>query len=451
MIDPDLLVALRAVVERDPRAGLLWLLYADLLASGKRRPEAIAALRTAQIDAGVADRAKRRLVPLLREEGQLAEALILAEDLLAKDPNDAAMRAELARVVRARGGEDEATGIESAPPILPADSAQSAPPTPVRDSSSESDRAPEAAAVGETLDPEDWASQFDWSGLVTTFADVAGLDEVKRQIRLKIIAPFQNPEIYRSFGRSGGGGILLYGPPGCGKTFIARAVAGECKARFVSVGIHEIVDKYWGESEKLLHALFAEARRQTPTVLFFDEFDALGGARGRVESHFWKTLVDQLLQEMDGVSGRNDGVLLFAATNMPWNVDSAFRRPGRFDRVLFVPPPDEAARESILRNALAKVPGKDKLDVRKVLKSTNLFTGADMRALAERASERALEASLMGGKLEPVTTADLLNALRAMRSTAEEWLASAKNHVRYANESGQYDELAEYLRAHKRL
>src|SRR5690606_27022538 len=108
------------------------------------------------------------------------------------------------------------------------------------------------------LDADEWAKQFDWDGLVTTFADVAGLEEVKRQVRLKIVAPFKDPALYRAFGRSGGGGILMYGPPGCGKTFLARAVAGECKARFVAVGIHEIVDKFFGESEKLVHALFEE-------------------------------------------------------------------------------------------------------------------------------------------------------------------------------------------------
>ncbi|MCC6784729.1 MAG: ATP-binding protein [Planctomycetes bacterium] len=456
MNDDDILSALEAALEREPRAAPLWLLYGELAARAGRTDEALAALRTAHEDAACRERAARRIVPLLRAKGQLAEALIRIEALLAQSQSDGALHAEHARVLRARGADEEAAraaararalGVDPEAEAVPAGrSADSAPkPDPVPP-------APAAAAsVNESTEPADWAQQFDWSGLVTTFADVAGLDDVKRQIRLKIIAPFQDPAVFRAFGRSGGGGILLYGPPGCGKTFIARAVAGECKARFVAVGIHEIVDKFWGESEKLVHALFEDARRRAPTVLFFDEFDALGGGRGRVESQFWKTLVDQLLQEMDGVQGKNEGVLLFAATNMPWNVDAAFRRPGRFDRVLFVPPPDESARLGILRARASKLPGGDKLDLAKVVKATPLFTGADLVALCDRAAERALEESLAGGKVQPVTTKDLLEAAKAMRSSAEEWLATARNHARYANESGQYDELAEFLKRHKRL
>src|SRR5690606_5183578 len=198
------------------------------------------------------------------------------------------------------------------------------------------------------------------------------------------------------------------------------------------------------------HALFEQARRHTPTVLFFDEFDALGGGRGRVDSHFWKTLIDQLLQEMDGVGGGNDGVLLFAATNMPWSVDAAFRRPGRFDRVLFVPPPDEAAREAIVARRARKLPGGERIDARKIARATPLFTGADLVSLCERASDGALEQSMQSGKVVAVTTADLLGEAKRMRSSAEEWLATARNHARYANDSGQYDELVEFLRRAKR-
>ncbi|MFO1052305.1 MAG: ATP-binding protein [Planctomycetota bacterium] len=451
MNDSDVLDALRAVLDRDGGPAPLWLLCGELCTAAGAGADAVAALRKALDHEATRARAERRIVPALRQARQLAEALIRIEDLIALHPTDGELHVEHARVLRARGSTEEAERAEvRARECGKATSLDEAAPAPAAKSADE-DREVAAAGVEDQLDPKDWASQFDWSGIVTTFQDVAGLEAVKRQIRLKIIAPFENPEVYRAFGRSGGGGILLYGPPGCGKTFIARAVAGECRARFVAVGIHEIVDKYWGESEKLVHSLFEEARRQAPTVLFFDEFDALGGGRGRAESQFWKTLVDQLLQEMDGVSRRNEGVLLFAATNMPWNVDPAFRRPGRFDRVLFVPPPDEAAREAILTRAIAKLPGGAKVDVRKLVKPTALMTGADLVALVERAAEKALEASLQTKRIHQVDTADLLDACKQSRGTAEEWIATARNYVRYANEGGQYDELAEFLRSIKRL
>jgi AAA+ superfamily predicted ATPase len=447
MNDPDVLDALRHALDREPRAAPLWLLYGDLLAAAGRHGDALAALRMAVDDEACRTRAARRMVPLLRATGQLAEALIRVEALLERQPDDAGLHAEHAAILAERGDVDGAAAARDRAAAGAVGEEPDAPRAADRPPRGEPEPIP---VTPEALDADDWAKQFDWDGLVTTFDDVAGLDDVKRQIRLKIVAPFQQPEVYRAFGKSGGGGILMYGPPGCGKTFLARAVAGECRARFVAVGIHEIVDKYFGESEKLVHALFEEARRQAPTVLFFDEFDALGGGRGRIESHFWKTLVDQILQEMDGVQGRNEGVLLLAATNMPWNVDAAFRRPGRFDRVLFVPPPDEAARAAIVARRAAKLPGGAKIDAKKIARVSPLFTGADLVALCERASEHALEQSMTTGRVHDVTTADLLAAAKAMRSSAEEWIGTARSYARYANEGGQYDELAEFLRRAKK-
>ncbi|MBK9385929.1 MAG: ATP-binding protein [Planctomycetes bacterium] len=300
------------------------------------------------------------------------------------------------------------------------------------------------------MDDAEWAAQFDWGDLRVTFKDVAGLDDVKRQVNLRIIAPFKQPEVYQAFGRKGGGGILLYGPPGCGKTYLARAVAGELGARFVSVSIHDVLDKYWGESQRLIHALFEQARRNAPTVLFFDEFDALGSTRGREEQQYWKTLVDQLLQEMDGVGGRNRDVLMVAATNVPWNVDSAFRRPGRFDRVLLVTPPDKSARTAMLEQNLRTLPGGEALDVRGAVEKTELYSGADLVELANRTTERALERSLESGQIHRVEPKDLERAIASTRASTLEWLAMARNYARYSNEGGQYDELVEYLKRVKK-
>jgi SpoVK/Ycf46/Vps4 family AAA+-type ATPase len=451
MNDHSLIDALQQALAKDPGNGPLWLHYGGLLAGAERAADAAVALRKAADLGQPAGAVLRLLMPALRATGQLAEALVRAEQHLA-GADDPVIRLELARVLLARGARAEAVTHYRAAraadpalqdPTLDAAAADAATvPTPNAPAAAEVAAAPASDA--------DWAAQFDWGDLRVTFADVAGLEPVKEQIRLRILAPFQNPEVYRAFGRKAGGGILLYGPPGCGKTFVARATAGECGARFVSVGIHDVIDKYWGESEKLVHALFEDARRHAPTVLFFDEFDALGTHRGRGESQFWKTLVNQFLQEMDGVKARNEGVLVFAATNVPWNVDTAFRRPGRFDRVLFVPPPDEPARAEMLRRCLAALPGGPQLEVQGVMRATELFTGADLKALCERAAERALSQSLATGKVHAVTLADLERERKQMQSSALEWLTTARNYARYANEGGAYDDLVAFLKQHKR-
>ncbi len=444
MTDATVLNALAQALERDPRNGALWIHYAELLVAAGRAEDAASALRTAAELSATRKQALGKLVPLLREQGKLAEALIRAEAALelGHDPQ-LAREIELIQALRGAPSEAPPATQPSSPPRAPAA-------TPRPKAAPPSEELAPAEIAPEPLADDEWASQFDWGDLRLTFADVAGLDDIKRQISLRIIAPFKQPGVFEAFGRKGGGGILLYGPPGCGKTYIARATAGELGARFVSVSIHDVVDKYWGESEKLIHALFEHARRSAPTVLFFDEFDALASTRGRESAQFFKTLVDQLLQEMDGVKARNRDVLLLAATNVPWNVDSAFRRPGRFDRVLLVTPPDKAARESMLAERLRALPGGEALDVRGAVEKTELYSGADLVALAERAGERALERSLASGKVHRVEPKDLERALAQSRASTLEWIATARNFARYANEGGQYDELVDYLKRIKK-
>jgi transitional endoplasmic reticulum ATPase len=219
------------------------------------------------------------------------------------------------------------------------------------------------------------------------FSDVGGLDELKEEIRMKIIVPFQRPDLFRQYGKRIGGGVLTYGPPGCGKTMLARATAGECEAVFMNVTIDSILDMYYGESERKLAEVFQTARSRTPAVLFFDEVEAIGASRQQIRHSPGKSLVNQLLAEMDGVSSKNDNVLIMAATNAPWHVDAALRRPGRFDRVLFVPPPDEAARLEILRLGLRDRPvGKD-VSIGDLARKTAEYSGADLAEVIERATE----------------------------------------------------------------
>jgi SpoVK/Ycf46/Vps4 family AAA+-type ATPase len=280
------------------------------------------------------------------------------------------------------------------------------------------------------------------------FDDVGGMDAVKEEIRMKIILPLKQPELFKAYGKKSGGGILLYGPPGCGKTFLARATAGEVKAGFLSVGINEVLDMWIGQSEKNLHALFEQARSHTPCVLFFDEVDALGANRTDMLKSGGRQLINQFLSELDGVQTTNEGVLVLAATNAPWHLDSAFRRPGRFDRILFVPPPDLPARASILRLLLKGKP-VDGLDFEAVAKKTEGYSGADLKAVVDLAVESLLRDAMKSGKIRPVGTRELVDATKQHRATTRDWFESARNYALYANQSGLYDDVLEYLKLKK--
>ncbi len=281
-----------------------------------------------------------------------------------------------------------------------------------------------------------------------TFADVGGLEDIKQQIRKRIILPFQKPSLFERFRKKAGGGILLYGPPGCGKTLLARATAGECGATFYNVAISDVLDMYIGESERKLHALFEKARQRTPAVLFFDELEALASKRQYSREGTSAKLVSQFLTEMDGFAQANTGVLMLGATNVPWAIDPAFRRPGRFDRVLFVPPPDAPAREEILGLLLQERPREPELDLGFLVKHTQGFSGADLGNVVDTASDAAIERSLAQGAESPITAADLKAALQEVKPTALEWLTTARNYARYANEAGQYDEVLAFLQKH---
>ena len=299
------------------------------------------------------------------------------------------------------------------------------------------------------LPDEDEAAQFGPRPVLpdqqATFADVGGLADVKEAIHRTIILPFQRPDLYERYGRRAGGGVLLYGPPGCGKTLLARATAGECGLPFFNVRIEDVLDPYIGVSEGNLHAAFEAARANAPCVLFLDELDAVAYARRKQQGGGARALVDQLLQELDAIGSDNRQVLVLAATNAPWDVDDALKRPGRFDRLVFVPPPDLPARERILELHLADPPTADGLDVAAYAPRTPLFSGADLRHLAERAVDSAIDETLAGGGDVPVSPTHLDAALSALAPTTLDWLATARNYVEFANESGRYDDVLAYL------
>lgn len=280
------------------------------------------------------------------------------------------------------------------------------------------------------------------------FADVGGMQKLKNEISLKIIQPLKNPELYKAFGKKIGGGILMYGPPGCGKTFLAKATAGEIDAKFITLGLHDILDMWMGNSEKNLHEVFQAARKNTPCVLFIDEVDALGASRTDMRQSAMRQIINQFLAELDGVKDSNEGVLILAATNAPWSVDSAFRRPGRFDRVIFVAPPDEESRKEILDSLIKEKPS-EKIDTKDIAKLTPGYSGADLKALIDIAVESKLEESLAKGSLQPVTQKDITKAIKVHKPTTAEWFSTARNYALYANETGLYDDILQYLNIKK--
>lgn len=277
------------------------------------------------------------------------------------------------------------------------------------------------------------------------FADVGGMEALKEEIRLKIIYPLTHADMYRAYGKSSGGGILLYGPPGCGKTHLARATAGEVKAGFISVGIHDVLDMWIGNSERNLHSLFEQARRNAPCVLFFDEVDALGASRSDMKSSAGRHLINQFLAELDGVKASNEGVLILGATNAPWHLDTAFRRPGRFDRVLFVPPPDLEGRAAVLRLLLKGKPVED-VDFEGVARKCEGYSGADLKAVVDLAIEGKLREAMKSGVPSPLRTRDLTSASSAQKPTTREWFGTARNYALYSNQGGLYDDILKYLK-----
>ena len=279
--------------------------------------------------------------------------------------------------------------------------------------------------------------------------DVGGMTEVKKRLQASFLAPLRNPELRNLYKKSLRGGLLLYGPPGCGKTFLARAVAGELDARFLSVSLADVLDMFIGNSEKNIKELFEVARASAPCVLFLDELDAIGQKRTMTRNSGMRTTVNQLLTELDGVGSENEGVYVLAATNHPWDVDPALRRPGRLDRTLLVLPPDQSAREAILKYHLRGRPVEN-IDVRKIAKRTAGFSGADLAHVCDTASELALMDSATSGDIRMIGMADLERALAEVKPSIGPWLETARNVALFANQSGEYDELAKYLRRHGR-
>jgi len=311
---------------------------------------------------------------------------------------------------------------------------------------------PPRYAAGDTPEPVtgDADRAFDLEQSTVRLADVGGMQDVKKRLELAFLAPMRNPDLRRMYGKSLRGGLLLYGPPGCGKTFLARAVAGELGAHFITLSIVDVLNMWIGNSERNLHEIFEAARRNTPCVVFLDEIDALGHKRSQMTSSAMRTLVNQLLAELDGMDGDNEGVFVLAATNAPWDVDAALRRPGRLDRMVLVLPPDAPAREAILRYHLRDRPIAN-IDLKRTVAATDDYSGADLAHLCETAAEYAMHDAITTGEIRMIEQRDLDRARAEVRPSTQAWLSASRNVALYANESGIYDELAAYLKKRRLL
>lgn len=288
------------------------------------------------------------------------------------------------------------------------------------------------------------------SGCLVTFEDVGGLEKLKETIKLRIIKPFINPEIFNMFRKKIGGGILLFGPPGCGKTFIAKATAGECEASFMPIHITDILSPYLGESSQNIKHIFNTARAKKPCVIFIDEIDTIGYNRSKLTSEHLRPIIDQLLSEIDGVENDSDKLLIIGATNMPWDVDSALKRPGRFDKIVFIPPPDKEAREIIFKLKMQDRPA-DNIDYAYLAKNTELYSGADIENVVELATENVISEIIKTGTERKINMNDLLIAIQETKPSTIEWFKTIRNYIKYANQSKIYDDVEKYLKNHKKL
>ncbi|MFZ5830178.1 MAG: AAA family ATPase [Planctomycetota bacterium] len=439
--------ALRAALSVSPENVPLRKHLADTLARLGRHQEAETEYREALARAPGADELKVGLAQCFFAQGKDSHAMVIVEEMVRQDDTPAAAYLLHARLLLRAG--DIAFAVSEYKQAVRADASLRDPALEemlgIDQSDVESEVVDGRIRAGWEGDEAAGAPMIPIERPKISFSDVGGMDALKEEIRMKIIYPIEHAEMFRAYGKPIGGGILMYGPPGCGKTHLARATAGEIKARFIAVGINDILDMWIGNSERNLHELFEVARRSRPCVMFFDEVDALGAARSDMRSSAGRHLINQFLSELDGVPHSNDGVLVLAATNAPWHMDAAFRRPGRFDRVLFVPPPDEAARAAILRILLAGKPCAE-VEHTAVARKAHDFSGADMKSVVDHAVEAKLAKAMKTGKPEPIGTSDLLGAVKKVRASTKDWFATARNYAMYSNQGGQYDDVLAYLK-----
>ena len=266
------------------------------------------------------------------------------------------------------------------------------------------------------------------------FSDVAGLEDVKKAITIRMINPIKYPDKYKMYGKKRGGGVLLYGPPGTGKTMIAKAIANEVGAKFYAVKGSDIVSKWVGDSEKNINSLFQEANKQDRAIIFIDEMDSLIGRRG-LDTHNDKR-VNEFLQQIDGFAGRNPNLLLLGATNRPWDIDSAAMRSGRFSQKIYLPLPDAPARKFMIEKNMKGVPVAKDFDIDRIVEQTEMYSGADIEELCDRAKDEPLLKAIATDSVILVTNKDFDDVLEKIPPSVTE--KELKQFEEYNNEINSY-------------
>lgn len=258
------------------------------------------------------------------------------------------------------------------------------------------------------------------------FSDVAGLDHVKEDIRLKMVYPFEHQELAKKFGIKGGGGVLMYGPPGTGKTMLAKATAGELEATFFKVSAADMLSKWVGEAEQNIKKLFDAAGAESRAVIFIDEVESLMPARRDDGSSVMQRVVPQILQGMEGFDNKKEvrAVLFMGATNVPWQLDPAVLRPGRFDEKVYIPLPDLKARRKMLDIYLGKRPLEQEMNLDDLAHKLEGFSGADIKYICDRSATIPFMRSVATGEEGPITDEIIAEIIEATpRSVNREMLA----------------------------
>ncbi|MEM3791415.1 MAG: AAA family ATPase [Candidatus Micrarchaeaceae archaeon] len=282
----------------------------------------------------------------------------------------------------------------------------------------------------ETVIEEGQIRKVKWYKSKIKLEDIVGMEKVKEEMYATIILAIKKPELLRAYGKKLGTGVLFYGPPGCGKTFLVNAIAGETNSNVIIARINEIVDMYAGNTEKNIHSIFEQARKNAPCIIFFDELDALGAKRESVgeQQSYMRMAVNQFLQEMDGVEENPEGIFVIGATNQPWDIDPALKRSRRFGDSIYIGPPSYKERKWEFMYYTRKRP-IGRISFGRLARATMGFSRADIEEICDKASLLPAIEEDRTGRRRKISMRDFLKVIKAHGNTLDEWYAMVRKEI----------------------